>query len=200
MNPVYDNRVYYAHNPTFFNNILRHVAIHGNIVGSTREFTNTRIVIPVIDREFKEYFKETGAKMRQVNALMKAIDFGDNAFITDTYDSLHYTFLKDEMKRAGDFFVKDCALTRRAVITFPATHCFENIQLLRRDGDLVVTVNMRSCNAYANLTSDIYLAFLLAREAYISAFTHPPFGVSMVVNIGSLHIFKEDTTHVLRNA
>lgn len=196
MNPLYNNRIYYALDPEYIKKVVKHIAHDGNYVGKTLEFVNCRIVIPSLGRHVHEYFEHAGSKIGEVVGLMQAISAGDCSYITDTYDSMHYVFLKDEVKRAGAQFTDDCVLTRRAVISFPATHCFENIQVMARDGDAVITVNMRSCNAYANLASDLYLAYLLAAEAYSGTIWNPK-EVTMIANFGSLHVFREDAKNVL---
>lgn len=196
MNPEFNNRTYYALEPDTFKKILVDLAVEGNNVLGTKEFANTRIVIPELPSNYSTYFGDAGANLSEVLMALQAVAEKDNNFVSEIYDSRYYTFLNEAGEQARRQFITDCTQTRRAVITFPATHCFETIQLLVRGGILIVTVNMRSCNAYKNLVSDLYLALLVALPC-VGHLRDKFNSISMIANIGSLHLFTEDVKNVL---
>lgn len=191
MNPLYNNRTYYIHDAGVFDKMLRDIAYDGYNTQETKEFANTRIVLTDASAKAWGFGSQNVIDVEQ---LIKAINEQDANMINDVYDSKYYLFLKDEMKKVKEQFKTDCVGTRRAVFGFPATHCFDSIQVMIRDGAVLITVNMRSCNAYKNLICDIYLAYRLACEAthdWVRGEKH------LIANIGSLHLFKEDVAHVL---
>lgn len=191
MNPIYNNRTYIIGCNTQFDKLFQDIAFYGDAVQETRELVNTRIIIERADQlTWGVEFPHATA----VAELMKAIQDGDENMINDVYDSKHYTFLKDEIANVKLQFHQDCMATRRAVFSFPASHCFDSIQVLIRGGEVITTVNMRSCNAYKNLICDLYLAHRLTCKV-LEDFNWK--SKSIVANIGSLHIFKEDIKHVL---
>lgn len=191
MNPYYNNRTFYISKNIDFEKLFKAIAFDGAYIHGVKEFVNTRIVIPNVNTKASGFEYK---KLEYVEQLMKAIREQDGDMINDVYDSKYYLFLKDEIEKAKEQFVKDCAYTRRAVFAFPAIHCFDSIQVLIRDGEVITTVNMRSCNAYKNLICDLYLAYRLSCE--VTREYEKNANTSLVVNIGSLHIFKEDLNNV----
>ena len=192
MNPLYNNRTYYIEGKESFDKLFRDIAYDGSSVQGTREFANTRLVISDV-RE-----KPWGLDFNQmllVSQLLQAVNKQDDKMINEVYDSKYYLFLKRELEYVKGEFKHDCVATRRAVFQFPGTHCFDSIQVLIRDGGVIVTVNMRSCNAYKNLMCDIFLAQRLAVEAVEGLKLKGD--MHIIVNIGSLHLFKEDIKNVL---
>ena len=193
MNPEYDNRTYYIQAPGKVRLLFSDLISSGNLVANTREFANIRLVFPMLERD-KDWWKALGANVNEVEHLMVAIENEDRFYFSEIYHARHYCFLKDAIEEAKAHFVTDGGQTRRAVINFPSIHCFESIQCLLRGFECIITVNMRSCNAYKNLMNDAYLAYLVSRKilSWVSAV-----GCSMIMNIGSLHLFKEDINNVL---
>lgn len=194
MNPLYNNRTYYISNVgdgCTFEKLFKDIAFDGSSAQGTREFANTRIV--VTDADKKDWCLSFD-HVKHVVQLLKSIWAQDGNMINDVYDSQHYLFLNDEIKKVREQFREDCVATRRAVFAFPSTHCFDSIQILVRDGEVIITINMRSCNAYKNLACDLFLAQRLALEATNEIATK---GVHLIANIGSLHLFKEDIKNVL---
>ena len=174
--------------------VLDDLKLGGLCVNGTREFLNTKIVISDIYGSSDHEWDEMGANHSEVNALCNAIDNEDDDFVSETYNAKYYTFLKEAIESAREFFSSDCIETRRAVIQFPTTHCFETIQVLIRDKKCVIAVNMRSCNAYKNLMNDAYLSYKVAMAVALG------FDIDdcvMSMNIGSLHLFEEDLKYVL---
>ena len=192
MNPTYNNRTYYIEGKESFDKLFRDIAYDGSNVQGTKEFANTRLILSEVN---KRPWGVSFSQMCFVSQLMKAIDNQDDAMINEVYDSKHYSFLKSEMELVRAQFKNDCVATRRAVFQFPATHCFDSIQVLIRDGDIIITVNMRSCNAYKNLMCDIFLAQRLAVETVKGL--NLKGNMHIVANLGSLHLFKEDIKYVL---
>lgn len=199
MNATYNNRTYYAIIPSTFKKLQADIVNEGELVRGTYEFANTRIVMTEIPSDYQSFFEKAGASIKEVGDLVKAITDGDDNHITEIYDSKHYTFLLKEIYGAFKHFVDDSYQTRRAVIAFPASHCFDSIQVLLRDNGIIITVNMRSCNAYKNLANDAFLVYLLVTFG-LRSLLRKQGNVSMIMNIGSLHVFKEDVKNVLRNA
>lgn len=191
MNPLYNNRTYYISCDETFDKLLSDIAYDGDNVQGTREFANTRLVVTGV---VKSIWGLSYQQVAMVEQLMKAIREQDENMINDIYDSKYYLFLKDEIEKVKSQFRKDCVETRRAVFQFPSTHCFDSIQVMIRGGEVITTVNMRSCNAYKNLVCDLYLAHRLAYEAVCEWSTR---NNNLIANIGSLHIFKEDIANVL---
>ena len=93
--------------------------------------------------------------------------------------------------------------SRRLVHLFKPEHCFTSIQFLVRPriedpfiDEVIVIANMRSCNCADNLFTDWLICYTLGemvRCAFMCAF--PDFliaeGIDLVMNVGSLHIFKD---------
>ena len=188
------NRSYFVSPNSNANHIIKDLAVSGCPVNGTHEFLNARVVFSNIERSDAFVWKGMGANIFEVNALMRAIHKGDNTFVSATYDSNHYTFLKDAVDKARTQFNSDCVETRRAVIQFPENHCFETIQVLVRDKHVIIATNMRSCNAYKNLMNDAYLAYMMAMGV---AHGFEIERCSMTMSIGSLHLFEEDFKYVL---
>ena len=182
--------------PNDFQNILFTIVYDGNDVRGTKEILDARITIPKRHLMSYDLWEDYGANAKSVKSLMKAIQETDNGFFDSIYDAKHYTFLLDEMKDAILNVCEDSIETRRAVCSFPASHCFESIQGNMRDGQLYITINMRSCNAYKNLMSDLCLGYQIMMEVFKSEIK-PQTIFMLTANIGSLHIFEEDSKHVL---
>ena len=195
MNPIWAlNRSYFISPTSSVHHVLEDLVASGIHVNGTREVLNARVIFSNLGCSDDFTWKSMGANIFEVNALRRAISSRDNSFISATYESKYYTFLYDAIKSVREQFTVDCVETRRAVIQFPEMHCFESIQIIVRGKHLIITTNMRSCNAYKNLMNDAYLAYRVAQKVVAG------FGIeecTMTMNIGSLHIFEEDVDNVL---
>jgi hypothetical protein len=85
--------------------------------------------------------------------------------------------------------------SRQFTITFPAKHCFQSIQVLFRGENVYCIAYMRSCNFKKNFLMDAYLTYYcgLCMKNHIQPYrgcTNANFHV--IMNIGSLHIFKNE--------
>lgn len=195
-----NNREFLIRSRWDFDNLHLDIVTNGYDVASTREFTNVKLIVPGLwpfDHDTK--WGALGAKIDNVREVMWAINHQDDEKVNEVYESKYYTFLKESIEKAAQWFKDDSTSTRRASLVFPDTHCFQSLQVMLRDDEMFVTVNMRSCNLVKNLMSDLCLAYklsVLMAVNYINASTH----VTLTANIGSLHIFKEDFSYVLRNA
>lgn len=79
--------------------------------------------------------------------------------------------------------------SRRLVVDFPREHCFQNVQFLFRKNTLIVIANMRSCNYEENFMMDLFLCYSLGR-ILLNCCRCISFPIFIIMNIGSLHIFK----------
>lgn len=79
--------------------------------------------------------------------------------------------------------------SRQFIIKFEPKHCFQSMQFLLRGDTVYIISNMRSCNFKKNLLYDVLLSALCANmvKQIVQAK-----GICVIMNIGSLHIFKED--------
>lgn len=91
--------------------------------------------------------------------------------------------------------------SRQFIITFKPLHCFQSIQFLIRSSGITVISAMRSCNFIDNFWIDLYLSYSLGElllqmlkvgdvgnKNLSNVCTNPK--VCVIMNIGSLHIFK----------
>jgi hypothetical protein len=82
--------------------------------------------------------------------------------------------------------------SRQLIVQFEPIHCFQTIQLLVRRKQIFVICNMRSCNFKVNYLTDVYIAYfmgvLLQWRLKELKCTTPQ--INVIMNVGSLHIFK----------
>lgn len=179
--------------------MLGKLATGGMDVLGTKEFVNVGISVPGLPKDATSVWNSFKASTSQVENLLVAVYRGDNSYVSDIYDSSYYTFLLEAISKAREVYKNDNLLSRRLVVSFPSTHCFESIQVILRDGTANIIVNMRSCNAVKNLMSDLYLGYRLGHIMLAESGVDFD-NVNIYANIGSLHIFEEDLKDVLRNA
>lgn len=134
---------------------------------------------------------------------------------------LHEAFIKEDVTAVCDHYVMadysrmfvdlhkiltriewadfDDIYNRQMIIQFPADHCVQYMQFLVRSLDresitLFAINNMRSCNFEYNFLPDAYIAYMCAHaisEKIMRAhYVHTK--INVVMQIGSLHIFKKD--------
>lgn len=79
--------------------------------------------------------------------------------------------------------------SRQLMITFMKSHCFQSIQVLFRNGTIHLIATMRSCNYEANFMNDLFICYNVGQVIRgVMGCTNSPINVMM--NIGSLHIYK----------
>lgn len=178
---------------TYADRVIHKVTKKGIYVYGTRELTGFTDRILVSD---SFWLKRSGADVEAIKKLFqRAIIEGDTSFNIGPYCSKYYTFLGDAITEASKMFTSDGPYTRRAVVTFPSSHCFSSIQVLVRptpDGHIAtIIVNMRSCNVESNFIDDMLLSHMLGKLMLDRGFGYGH-GVKikdLAINIGSLHRF-----------
>lgn len=156
------------------------------IIGKYLEFNsmdsdNLQIITDVSD-EFVRDFK-------------RALITGDNNAHVGIYDMKYYTFIQGAMKEAMLQLKSDSVESRRVVVRFPIGHCFEAVQFLQRDGYLMATCFMRSCDAERNLAHDVMIVSIMC-DMYKMLFHAYKAGNflmrqhSIKMMIGSLHVYR----------
>ena len=112
------------------------------------------------------------------------------------YDTSAYFTMIPSLKAALSLLEDDCIETRRCIVKFPESHCFQTIQFLFRENTVNVVCYMRSCNAIKNLRHDIWICSLLgnifAKQLRDVFDKHPYECQRITMMFGSLHVFKED--------
>lgn len=132
-----------------------------------------------------------GADTDLVRNLFCASLAGKDGYKFGPYDTTHYTLLSKEIDYAVSRLKSDGPYSRQAVISFPAIHCFESIQIIirpKRDRHIVnIIVNMRSCNVVKNFANDMFLSYMVAQEIILRAFNDALEMGTLYFNAGSLH-------------
>lgn len=173
--------------------LLDKIQGRGFDVNGTFELVGEQLTIPLMTSE-------------QVAEMFNILPQFRDRFIEDLYkfedESLgpyrtkYYFFMIPALMIAMKSFKEDCNDTRRCVIKFPVNHCFQSIQFLIRDNTVNIVCNMRSCNAIANLPTDIWICAFLG-DSLSRKFNDMYEGslyssYKIIMNIGSLHVFKAD--------
>lgn len=112
------------------------------------------------------------------------------------YKTAHYFSMFDQVEELETKILRSLDLwSRQHVIQFDRMHCFQSMQFMMRDEEMNVVVNMRSCNFKDNFLMDVYISYWLG--SYLALSFEAQMGcttpkVNVIMNIGSLHIFKEE--------
>lgn len=170
------------------------------------ELINPTILMQrVMRKDFEACDKEMyAASVRLIDAMKNNVAIDDGVYRTDAYfDAFEYVHKLCEriMTENEELIYQELVTSRRLLFVFKPEHCFTSIQFLFRHAekdsdDAIVIANMRSCNCEKNLFTDLLIVYTLCemlKEAYIKRF--PGYfvleeGVTLHMNIGSLHYFK----------
>ena len=180
-----------------YKELIEMIIQSGNEVNGTYEVIGEQIIVPLITSAGVQVMMDVPNNLKEEFIL--ALDNLETKQI-GPYDTSYYLFMVNSVKALTKTILDDCLETRRAVIQFPVSHCFQSIQFLIRENTIHVICTMRSCNAIKNLPMDMWICGYLA-DIYREA-VKKVFGISLydtykiTMNIGSLHVFKEDINDV----
>ena len=162
-----------------------------NETPKTYELVASRFKLTNIKKDDFDYF---GLDKKKREMIVDGISSGRNIKV-GPYQLCEYFDMFMQLDGIAQSLYLKNLWSRQHVITFRKLHCFQNIQFLFRDEKVIVVVNMRSCNYVDNLLMDIYLATFCGHHlmCFVNEFnTYCTFNqVDVIMNIGSLHIFKE---------
>jgi hypothetical protein len=158
--------------------------------------TKTTYEIPAISIEFggvdRNEFESAGLDCDFADTIFASImadhKFDDN-FQLNGYIISHYTHIKEQLHDLKALYESNGEESRQLVITFPPLHCFQYIQFMFRQNEIIVIGNMRSCDFQKKFLMDSYITYRCA-VALLSILELPKLDVYQVMNIGSLHIYK----------
>jgi len=173
--------------------VVNLIKSRGLEVNGTYELLGQSIRIPLFNLEslkdaLKLDTKEVSRFIMSILCLKKDI--------IGPYDTSKYFSMLPKLYACASQLVLDGIDTRRAIVQFDESHCFQSVQFLVRENTVHAVCTMRSCNAIKNLEMDIFIVGFLC-DTYIqlveeAGYTrpYPVFDISLM--IGSLHVFKDD--------
>jgi len=167
-----------------------------NETSDTYEATGIRISIGDVRGMLFEYANQVefpGFVYDEIFPVIEAAFHDRPTVIKGPYNSDYYAPAFKQVFEIGDQIrnKEKPVQSRQFVVQFNKDHCFQNIQFIFRGDTLLVIVNMRSCNFEENFMCDIYIAWFLAETLKAhSGMNYKPWQIDIVMNIGSLHIFK----------
>ena len=141
-----------------------------------------------------EQLSEMGLDVMQACTIVSQAYFGLLGLI-GTYNVINYVDIFKQLDALLVGLTEETLDTRQLVITFPAKHCFQSIQLLFRESGGYAIVNMRSCNFKVNFLTDVFIGYycLLMTIAHLGMkFRCTCKQCNVIMNIGSLHVYKSD--------
>lgn len=141
-----------------------------------------------------EAFKELGLNMTDAYNIVKYATCGEETSV-GPYIISHYIDMFKQLKNLSEVITEGDIWSRQYVIQFPAIHCFQSIQFLFRDNEVFVVVNMRSCNFRKNFLMDVFLSYycgVTLAQAIEEKYECTMDRIHVIMNIGSLHIFKNE--------
>jgi hypothetical protein len=147
-------------------------------------------------------FKVMGLDLAEAYSIVSNAIKGDSEVEIGPYKIYAYIDMFEQLRKIKTRVVNDPE-SRQYVITFEASHCFQTIQILVRDKEIFVVVNMRSCNFKTHLLMDAFISYMCG--VYVSdelkyqnhSLDYFVDKIHVVMNIGSLHIFKKDLPVVM---
>ena len=125
--------------------------------------------------------------------------FGAKDKTIGVYDINYYLLAFEQLKEIADNLTIDNMESRQFIIKFDKIHCFQDIHILIRNDKVKVITNMRSCNLQRNFLTDAYISYIIGftvmqrmKQIYMNSKSCKQVtkNVDVIMNIGSLHIFK----------
>lgn len=141
-------------------------------------------------------FKCLGLDLAQAYSIVDNAKNGNSKAIIGPYKIEHYVDIFKQLENLSEMITEDNIWSRQFIIQLPAIHCFQSIQFIMRNDALHIVVNMRSCNFKVNLITDIFISYYCGEtlaqlmEEKFNGYTFDK--IHVIMNIGSLHIFKSE--------
>ncbi len=138
------------------------------------------------------FFKELGLNMVDAYNIVKYATHCEETSV-GPYIISHYVDMFKQLENLSEVITEGDIWSRQYVIQFPAIHCFQTIQFLFRGNEVHVVVNMRSCNFRKNFLMDVFLSYycgITLAQAIEEKYKCTMDRIHVIMNIGSLHIFK----------
>jgi hypothetical protein len=182
----------YIINKNSYEGLLHHIQSHGYETKDTYEVIGETIIF---NNATPESLFETFMLKPKLTAFLK--DCILNAAWggkCGPYDARYYYDLCSKLRNVEWNIEDDGFETRRCIIRFPYEHCFNTIQFLVRENKVTVVCQMRSCNVVDNLLYDAFICSLLADRFILDMLPYKDFPneVNILMQFGSLHLFKKD--------
>lgn len=139
-------------------------------------------------------FKELGLKLYDGYAIMGHLIRGDTDMVIGPYKINQYIDMYNQLNSLSDDITEVDIWSRQFIISFPPIHCFQSIQFLFRGSEVTVIINMRSCNFKENFLMDMFIGYYCGLTLAQTAEENNKCTIDkihVIMNIGSLHIFKE---------
>lgn len=158
--------------------------------------TKTTYELPCIMTMFykvnRKEFEKVGLDVEEAEEMFcKMLDW--TAYPTEEsingYIMSHYSNICPQLYKVKELYESNGAESRQLVISFPPEHCFQYIQFLFRNDEMLVIGNMRSCDFQKKFVMDTFITYRTGIQlAKILGVQNT--NVCVTMNIGSLHIYK----------